>query len=61
MTRKKMTPAEIAEKAQEIKEEVYNISLPLTTAAQLAMFKQVKRIVNDLCVLIRENANNTPR
>jgi hypothetical protein len=54
-----MTPKEIAAKAEELKNEANAISIPFTTSGQLALFKQVKRLLNDLCVLTRENANNT--
>jgi hypothetical protein len=55
---KKMTPAEIAAKADQLKNEANAISIPLSTAGQLALFRQVKRMVNDVCVLIRELAES---
>jgi hypothetical protein len=51
-----MTPQEIAAKADQLKNEANAISIPLSTAGQLALFRQVKRMVNDVCVLIRELA-----
>jgi hypothetical protein len=58
MRTKKMTPQEIAVKADQLKNEANAVSIPLSTAGQLALFKQVKRIANDLCVLIRELAES---
>jgi hypothetical protein len=55
---KKMTPAEIAAKADQLRIEANSISIPLSKAAQLALFRQVKRMVNDVCVLIRELAES---
>jgi hypothetical protein len=51
-----MTPQEIAAKADQLKIEANSISIPLSKTAQLALFRQVKRMVNDVCVLIRELA-----
>jgi hypothetical protein len=51
-----MTPPEIATKAEELKNEANAITIPLSTGGQLALFRQVKRMTNDLCVLIRELA-----
>jgi hypothetical protein len=53
---KKMTPQEIAVKADQLKNEVNAVSIPMTTAGQLALFRQVKRMTNDICVLLRELA-----
>jgi hypothetical protein len=58
MRTKKMTPQEIAAKADQLKNEANAISIPLSTAGQLALFRQVKRMVNDVCVLIRELAES---
>jgi hypothetical protein len=51
-----MTPQEIAVKADQLKNEVNAVSIPMTTAGQLALFRQVKRMTNDICVLLRELA-----
>lgn len=51
-----MTREEIAAKAVELQKEIAAISIPLTTSGQLKLFKQVKRMCNDLTVLIRELA-----
>lgn len=57
--RKTMDRPAIAAKADQIKAEVNDIGMlqAITKSGQIALFNQVKRIMNDLCVLIRELAD----
>jgi hypothetical protein len=51
-----MDREQIAAKAEKLKDEINAISMPLSTAGGIAVFKQVKRIMNDFAVLVREQA-----
>ena len=51
-----MTKDEIAETAERIRRESNETGTPMSMASGLSMLKFYKRVVNDLCVLIRELA-----
>jgi hypothetical protein len=48
----------IAARAEKLKDEINAISMPLSTAGGIAVFKQARRIMNDVAVLLRELAES---
>lgn len=52
-----MTRDEIAKKAQDLKDEINATGTPLSMAGGIKLLNQCKRVMADMCVLIRELAS----